>query len=291
MRILLIDSYIHHKNKKAIQLMAENSSAELVITNDSNRFYEEWDLVFIPAGIIPSYVFPQAKRIIYGPHNFVFPSQEWLHSKNAFDIRCVYTCLSSWVQTLYKEFGTFPMPVKPLPFCVDTEKFKPENNTEEYDCFVYFKHRHPSILDSVLKELSMRNMKYIVFSYGKYNENDYINILHKVKFGIWIGCSESQGFAIQECLSSDIPLLVLNATSMFDEYNSDNKSYNYRNEKGKYKLEATSLTYWDDSCGIVVSDFLTDLDTMMSSYNRFSPRDFILQTLTPELCINRFLSY
>jgi len=286
MRILLIDSYIHHKNKKAIQLMAERSSSELVITNDSNRFYEEWDIVFIPVGLIPSYIFPRAKRIVYGPHNFVFPTKEWLEVANIFDSRCVYTCLSGWVQTVYKEFGTLPMLVQPLPFCVDIDKFKPENKTIEYDCFVYFKHRHPSILDSVLKELSIRNMKYIVLSYGKYNENDYINILHKVKFGIWVGCSESQGFAVQECLSCNVPLLVLNATSMFDEYNND--KYDYIKEKGKYKLEATSLTYWNDSCGIIVSNLSNDLDKMRENYMKFSPRQFIVDTLSPEKCLKRF---
>jgi hypothetical protein len=286
MRILLIDSYIHHKNKKAIQLMAERSSAELIISNNYMHSYEEWDIVFVPAGLIPSHVFPQAKRIIYGPHNFVFPTQEWLYSKNLFDNRCVYTCLSSWVGNLYKEFGILPMTVLPLPFCVDIDKFKPIDKPKEYDCFIYFKHRHPSFLELVSKELNSRNLNYVTFQYGKYNENDYIDVLQKVKFGIWIGCSESQGFAVQECLSCDVPLLVLNATSMFDEYNND--KYDYMNEKGKYKLEATSLTYWNDSCGMIVSDFSRDLDTMRENYMKYSPRKFIVETLSPERCLKRF---
>jgi hypothetical protein len=286
MRILLIDSYIHHKNKKAILLMAEKSSAELVISNNYAHSYEEWDIVFVPAGLIPSHVFPQAKRIIYGPHNFVFPTQEWLHSKNLFDDRCVYTCLSSWVGKLYQEFGVLPLTILPLPFCVDVDKFKPIDKPKEYDCFIYFKHRHPSLLESVLNEVKKRNLNYVTFVYGKYNENEYIDVLKKVKFGIWIGCSESQGFAVQECLSCDVPLLVLNATSMFDEYNND--KYDYTNERGKYKLEATSLTYWNNSCGIIVSDLSRDLDVMLQTYMTYSPRKFIVETLSPEACLMRF---
>lgn len=286
MRILLIDSYIHHKNKKAIQLMAEYSSAELVITDNHMHCNEEWDIVFIPSRLIPANVFPRAKRIVYGPHNFVFPTQEWLNSNNLFDNRCVYTCLSSWVGKLYQEFGVFPMTVLPLPFCVDVEKFKPDTKIKEYDCFIYFKHRHPSLLESVLNEVKKRNLNYVTFVYGKYNENDYIDVLQKVKFGIWIGCSESQGFAVQECLSCDVPLLVLNATSMFDEYSND--KYDYIKEKGKYKLEATSLTYWNNSCGTIVSDLSRDLDIMRENYMNYSPRKFIVETLSPEACLMRF---
>ena len=291
MRILLVNTYIHAKNHHGMHLMAAAAGAEFTISMDSSVFAEEWDLVVVPSELVPSNLFPKAKRIIYGPQNFILPTQPWFANREAFDSRCVYNCLSPWVKTLYeevKEFGSFPLPFQCLPFAVDIEKFKPSEQDKPLDCFVYFKHREQSLLVPVLQALRSLNLTHTVFQYGTYTEDEYLATLQKAKFGIWIGSHESQGFAVQEALSTNVPLLVLNATSMFDEYSRDNKQ-NYTDEKGKYQMKATSVPYWDSRCGILVQNFEGDLQTMLQTWSTFRPRDYILETLSPEVCIKRFL--
>lgn len=291
MRILLVNTYIHPKNRHGMTCMAYSIEAELVISNDIQLFSEPWDLVVIPSEYIQASYFPNAKRIVYGPQNFILPKREWFLNPSHFDSRCVYNSLSPWVKTLYeevKEFGTFPMPFRCLPFAVDTEKFCPLPVEKTNDCFVYFKHREQSLLAPVLAELKARNLSYQVLRYGSYTEDQYLDVLRRSRFGIWIGSHESQGFAVQEALSCNVPLLVLNATSMFDEY-SDENTQNYTNEKGKYAMRATSVPYWDSRCGIIVTDFSSDLTRMNASWTSFAPRDYILETLSPQVCIKRFL--
>ena len=52
MRILLIDSWIHEKNKIALQLMCKSIGTELVISNKLETLFEPWDIVFSPSCFI-----------------------------------------------------------------------------------------------------------------------------------------------------------------------------------------------------------------------------------------------
>ena len=64
----------------------------------------------------------------------------------------------------------------------------------------------------------------MLIEYGKYSEQDYINALNEAKFGIWLGCTESQGIGLQEALATDLPLIVLDATSLFENAIKPKKS-------------------------------------------------------------------
>jgi len=293
MRVLLVDTWIHHKNTKGMKLMCDSVRAELVITKNQDHFGEEWDLVYVPAEVIPSYAFPNAKKIIYGPHNFVFPHEPWITPSNLFDSRCSYNLLSEWVMNAMREVSGICMPIVTYPFGVDIERFKPDRNTTiKYDCFIYYKQRKSTLLQSIIKYVEDMNLTYIVIRYGHYDEDEYIKTVRQSNFGIWCGIHESQGFALQEALSMDKSLLVYDALTMFDGVN-DKDEYNFQDKLRKYKLPATCCPYWDNTlCGIIVSndnDFKMKLQQMKISYTDYKPREFILRTLTPSLCIQRMI--
>jgi hypothetical protein len=287
MKFLLVDAYIHHKNKLSIQHMARVANARLVVSANPNHFTDSYDLVFVPSTCIPASAFPRARRIIYGPHNFVFVQEPWISSARLFDRRCVYTLLSRWV---VDREATLCLPSKPLPFSVDTDMFRPEPSVpKEYDCFVYSKRRHPSIVRAVLDQLEARKLRYTVITYGSYKEEDYIRIVRSSKFGVWVGCNESQGYALEEALSINCPLVVLDATTMFDEVDNGREVYSHL--RGKLELKSTTIPYWSDACGIRIerSEELPEaLDTITT--RTFSPRDYIVNTLSHERCLLRFLN-
>jgi len=293
MKILILDQFMHKKNRDGIFLMCESIHATVTFSSDPSVFAQPYDLVLITQGLIPCSFFPQAKKILYGPQNFVFPTREWQQNSGFFDKRCAYTCLSEWVKETWVEFGSLPLPTLPLPFAVDVNRFQPDPiQTEKSDCFLYFKHRNQMLLPRILEEIRRQNLSPIVFRYGTYQEEEYLRVLKQSKFGIWLGSHESQGFAVEEALSCNVPLLVLNVTSMFDEFD-DNNNLCYSNEKGKYQLRATTVPYWDERCGILstVDNFQNDLQKMMARYKEFCPREYILETLSPEVCIKRFLEF
>ncbi len=290
MKILYVDTYIHHKNKIGFLLMCKSKGIECVVTKDAHSFQYEWDLVFIPSEYIPPSLFPRAKSIMYGPQNFVFANGPWLKDQVYFPPHCFYNLLSDWVIDVQNEMGGLSLPAKSLPFAVDVEAFKPLNLPKGYDCFVYFKQRELADFAYVLEELNRRRLTYKIITYGKYKEEDYLNTLQKSKFGIWIGRHESQGFGLEECLSCDVPLLVWDCTSMFQEY--DNDKMVYQEHLGRKNLLATAKPYWDSTCGLSFTtkeEFPAFLSLMTQYYTKFHPRDFILQTLSPEACMDRLL--
>jgi len=137
-----------------------------------------------------------------------------------------------------------------------------------------------SILQFFLKNL---NINFRIFDYvNKYSEEEYLNYLKDSKFGIWITAHESQGFALQEALSCDVPLLVWNVTSLNQEYGSNHPN-----------LPATTLSYWDEKCG----EYFTNSNDLYNTFNKFisnlhnyKPREYILENLSIEKCSEKFIS-
>jgi len=292
MKLLHFNGEGHHKNRNGIRLMTQALNVDYTYSNDRYLLGREWDIVYIPAGFFSPEEMPNTKLIIYGPHNFVFPNGLWTSLDLKDNPRVYYNCLSEWVNTLYSEVSSFEknMKMAPFPFAVDVERFKPApEKIYERDCFIYFKHRDPAHLSYAESLCKSQRLSYNVITYGNYNENDYIHMLNTSKFGIWIGTHESQGFAFQEALSMNIPLVVWDAKSMFYEINGGRVEY--ASMMGRYKLESTSATSWDSSCGLLVdkNGLEEGIRTMSEHYRDYAPRDFVVRELGPAACMQRWI--
>jgi hypothetical protein len=239
---------------------------------------------------------PSQTKLVMGPGFFTHPYPQhplfyydYDHSKKG-----VYNCLSPWVKTLFEEFIHGPrVQFVPLPFPVDTEKFKPDETPKTIDCLVYYKHRKPAILTRIMEELTVnQQLSCQLFRYSNYKEEEYIKALKSTKFAVWIGCGESQGFALQECLSMNVPIVVLDVESQFDETSHTGEGL-YDNLLGKAELKATTIPYWDDRCGLVTKkedEMRSKIEGMSKTWMNFKPRDFILENLSSEVCFNRWSS-
>jgi glycosyltransferase involved in cell wall biosynthesis len=184
-------------------------------------------------------------------------------------------------------------PIYFFPFSVDVNQFTPSNQIDKkIDCIVYIKRRLNSDIQYLTEQLTNKNITYKIFKYGSYNEQEYINALHECKFMISLDAHESQGFALEEAMSCNIPLLVIDAKTMYDECD-DGYNPTYKNLHPK-KMLATSVPYWSDNCGIKIYDqdkISNAIDIMMDNYKNFSPRDYIMNTLSDKVCMERILNY
>ena len=135
--------------------------------------------------------------------------------------------------------------MKAIPFGVDTDKFKP--GTEKNNVILYYKQRDPSelnFLTNFLKNNNIKNLK--IFRYGSYKEEDYLRFLQKSKYMIVLGRHESQGFAIEEAMSCDVPLLVWGVSLRKQEFP-------YKKEYVNVKSRVSTVPYWDKKMRRIIS--------------------------------------
>lgn len=281
MKVLFIKSGIHHKNLhfilncKIINFYIVNSVNDIRNINLSH-----FDAVYSICESIDVSKYPNTK-FIFGPQFSVFPDNKLNIIKGA---KSVYNLLSNWVIDIWKQFPICNnLKLIALPFGVDTERFKDIKPILERDkVIIYFKHRNPSELHYIENFLKNKNINYCLFSYDrKYDENEYIAYLQNSKYCIWIDAHESQGFALQEALSCNVPLLVWNVTSMNQEYMSC-----YSN------LSATTTSYWDNKCGELfynINEFEVTYNKFIENLNNYKPREFILDNLSIEVCENKLI--
>ena len=278
MKVLIIGTF-HHKNKEGLELMLSYLNFEYKWGN----YYDihNHDLIFLPDNPVDTSKFP-LKKFIFGNHFSVFPTNKITHIRNIHK-NSLYIQPSEWASQVWRDMKaeTF-IPIKTLPFAVNVDKFKPNKSSKE-KVFIYFKRRKQEELKFLKKFLNNKNIDFQIFDYVKrYKEEDYLKYLQESKYGIWLGAHESQGFALQEALSCNVPLIVWNVSSMNQE-----EGINYP------AIKATSIPYWDERCG----EYFYNSNEFEETYNRFinkldtyKPREYILENLSVEKCAENLKS-
>lgn len=224
------------------------------------------------------------KLIIMGPHFCVFPTP-YLKSLNIVNNNVVFNILSEWIITNWKKEMTNNLPLVALPYPVDIDRFKPDETIQKTnEVFIYIKNRRVQDANKIIQHLSALKYRISVFNYKqKYSEEDYIKFLKRACFGVWIGCNESQGFALQEALASNVPLLVYDVKHMGQEENYEHNA--------KYcSLSSTVIPYWDERCGEYFYDekeFEQKLLIFISKLQDYKPREFIMENLDVNSLFNK----
>ena len=283
MKILYIHDWMHHKNHNSLM---NYKNINLHIIKDAklinNIDLTQFDCVYSPTTPINVNKFPNIK-FIFGPHFSVFPEKRHIDIITGNNV--IYIQPSDWVRDFWQESPTCKnIKVASLPFGVDTDKFNEMLSFEKRtSVFLYYKSRSPADLTFMLNFLEKFNINVRVFNCNaRYKEEDYINYLHNSKFGIWLDAQESQGFALEEALSCNVPLFVWNITSLSQEYGS-----NYQD------IPATSIPYWDNRCGesfTTTSEIEDKFQKFMDNLTSYKPREYILENLSMNVCENKLIN-
>lgn len=153
-------------------------------------------------------------------------------------------------------------------------------NDIKTDCLVYYKNRSEEDLLKVLNYLESKNISYTGLQYGNYTQQEFLESLSEVKYCIIIDNTESQGIAIQEMMAANKPLFVWNQT-IWDYLGPD------------YIVEGTSIPYWSSKCGEYIDQF-ENFDTMFNVFleniDKYSPKEYINEELSPQKSINKLLN-
>jgi hypothetical protein len=273
--LVLEDVFMHYKNKEGLIRIFEYLNMDYKFGNISD--IDKYDVIYMPSNPIDTSKYPN-KKFIFGPHFSTFPMNKMNVIKNVHK-NSVYIQPSVWSKDIWEpHLMKINLPMKVFSFPVNIEKFKPDKEIEDRDrMFVYFKRRNPLELNALMMFCKKKNILPVLFDYvKKYKEEDYLDCLKNAKFGIILDAHESQGFAIEEALSCNVPLLVWNVKTMNQEY------------KSKYRdFPCTSVPYWDERCG----EIFYEENEMETAYNKFinnlssyEPRKYIEENLTVEKC-------
>jgi len=286
-KILLINCGIHEKNKQGLVRILKYLKIEY--KTGSVADIPSYDIIYSPSEIINTSLYPH-KQFIFGPHFSTFPNGSQLHLLQNVHYNSIYIQPSDWVIQLWKNMGAAQvLHLKPFPFPIDTEKFKPRDQAdikrEKTNVLVYYKHRHPHELDLLKAFLAEQTVKnYRIFDYKqRYKEEEYLSYLQECNYGIILDAHESQGFAIEEALACNVPLLVWNAQTMSQEYGANYKA-----------IPCTSIPYWSEHCGEYFHHY-AELPAVFELFQRklqgqnYAPRQYIVDNLSTEKCAERFM--
>jgi hypothetical protein len=275
MRFLLYNTNLHVKNREFIEVMVRMLGWEFGIGNE----IENYDIIYSPIDPIDTSKYKE-KKFIFGPHFSVYPDHKV--ESITYTNNCVYIHPSEWAANIWKIYDiSLKNRVYSFSFPVNVDKFSPIKSIEERDkVFVYYKRRDPRELEFLENFLRVNNINYRIFDYvRRYSETEYLNYLRESRYGIILDAHESQGFAIEEALSCDVPLFVWNVSNMRQEYGSDYPKY-----------YATSIAYWDSRCGEYFykwEELLEKFIIFMNKLRDYRPREYILDNLTVDKCANR----
>jgi len=117
---------------------------------------------------------------------------------------------------------------------------------------IYFKHRSSELLSKVQQLIRDQGWDYETIKYGSYSEDEYRLALSKARFGIWVGGTESQGFALMEAMASGLPLLVLDAATLSENNYSVNNIQVPRFKSQFIASGASTAPYFDARCGWLI---------------------------------------
>jgi glycosyltransferase involved in cell wall biosynthesis len=276
MKLFVLDRDFHVKNKEGLHEIIKHLGISATWST-SLQDLTPYDVVYSPSVPIDGSKWPQ-KKFLFGPHFGVYPSV-FPTINSLSPLNSVYLQPSDWVRDLFAPHVRVPVHTFPFPVAIDkiqTVPSRPQTNK----VLVYCKMRNPAHYTAAMDLLRANGFDPIQIVYGSYKQADFLSLLRAVRFAVWVGSHESQGFALNEALASNTPVLVWNVRTLADQWMG-----------GRPAVPATTCAYWDRSCGEVFETqeaFQTTLDLFLLRLDMYEPRAFIEHELSVAACAARF---
>lgn len=216
-----------------------------------------------------------AKELWAGPNLVVVPQEakEILNS-NEID-KIIVPC--EWVKEVYEresrgligKINIWPVGVD-INFWTPSDPIIKNKENENTNILVYNKNQD-DICNKIIPILKNHgNVKTI--QYGEYSINQYKQALNDATFMVWLSMAESQGLALLEALSMNVPVLVWDSDYWF--------YYSMELKKEFVCRTSSSSPYFSSKCGLKfksLEDFEIKLIELIDKTKKleFKPRDYL----------------
>jgi len=279
---LIIKNWIHPKNEEGLIKMLNYLNWEYNYGTIDDINDDKWKIIYSSSEPLDFSKNPN-KLWIFGPHFCMYNEEKKYDRINVKQDNLIFIQPSQWaIDVLKNMHPNLIFNMKILSFPVNTDKFNEVNNiNQRTEVLIYYKSRKMNELEFIVNNLNQRNINnFRIFSYKhRYDEGDFINYLKVCKYGIVVDAHESQGFAIEEMLSCNVPLLVWDVKSLNQEEGFNHPDY-----------YASSIPYWDERCGEYFyneNEFNDKYKLFIDNLDKYKPREFILENLSTEKCAEK----
>ncbi len=212
-------------------------------------------------------------KIIAGPNIIVTPKD--FHGIILDPVIDKIITPSQWVKDFYMTFSnkitiaTWAVGV-PIPS---------KSSSQDGPIIIYKKKVPESIFNHIIETLHMRNMKYVVLEYGHFHHSVFSEFLSHAPLLIYLQEIESQGIALFETWSYNVPTLIW-----------ENKKYTYPNTN-LYVQGNIAAPYLTPETGQYFDrDFEHKLTSMLTNIAEFTPRRYIERNFSLERSAEEYLN-
>lgn len=154
------------------------------------------------------------------------------------------------------------------PAGVNIDYWKP-NHDKKHQVLLYVKTDNRKMVKFVESYLEKHKINYSVIEYGKYRKSEYRRRLSKAAWAIFLSESESQGIAMLEAWSMNVPTYVWNPGQVIYEGNliKDTSSCPY--------LTEDTGDHWKN-----IVEFKGKFDIFTSNLDKYRPRWWVVNNMT-----------
>ncbi|MFZ2900383.1 MAG: hypothetical protein WA004_17260 [Saprospiraceae bacterium] len=194
-----------------------------------------------------------------------------------------------WMRKMFEPY--YGDKVVAWPVGIDTEYWRPSEDPKDLDFLIYYKirwenaHYDKTLFQPICTELEKRNLKFQVIRYGNYTPDQLMQLSGRSRAVIFLCEHETQGLAYQQLLSRNIPLFAWDRGGFWQD------PVYYPNQV-QFGQGVSSVPYWDERCGMTFKnfdEFSLKLFGFIDRLKTFSPRPYILENLTLEICAQKYI--
>lgn len=165
---------------------------------------------------------------------------------------------------------------------VDEKYWKPSQKFHEKNSnyVLLYRKTNYDVCDNAKICLEKNGYHVLEIAYGSYNHENYKAALQICKFAVFVSISESQGIALAEAWSMDVPTLIWNP--------KQNVHYD-----GCVYTDATSSPYLNSMVGndwVTINELQGLLDTFNENAFQFQPRRWVLTHMTDKISIEQLFA-
>jgi hypothetical protein len=213
------------------------------------------------------------KILLAGPNLVTIPSEHNYIIFSKYIDRILVP--SYWVKKLYLSYAKN---YKNISIWFSGVKVSNLQNSNKNKVLIYLKNRN-IFFDKCINYLIENSINFQIIEYGYFSQKKYYQLLQESRVLIYFSLSESQGIAMQEAWSRNVPTLVYKQSFWI-----------YR----KRKFRSSSSPYLNKNCGYFFknfNEFIIKFNKLnrLNDYNRLNPRRWLNRNMNQNSSVKELL--